>query len=203
MEDGPARQTRSATSCERGEKPSFSVIESESEMEPFITPNNSPTKVKTVKKKVRTPSGQVLFNSVEDIRRSFLQNSSLESGLRKEQSDDLCNSQVTNNLECANAIEDCDAPLPSEQPSRLRTSGHSSKQLQDKGQTGVKNQMQLQSQNNSKTADCGDQRNSIVYLEGSQDKMNSLHHIDWDCFENLAKRTVSLADQRRKEYKYR
>ena len=85
MKDGPARRTRSATtSTERngaGQAAIFSSVfnqlNSGSDSDGFKTPNNSPTKVKkSARKKGRTPSGQVLTNSVKDIRDFFSQNSS-------------------------------------------------------------------------------------------------------------------------------
>ena len=81
MEDGPARRTRSATNIQ-GEKEDFSSI-IESEIEVFKTPVNSPSVTRrNSKRKNRTPSGQQLSNSVEDIRNFFQQNVEHISGDR-------------------------------------------------------------------------------------------------------------------------
>ena len=81
MEDGPAKRTRSATGIERSEdeigQPLLQYSQPlgrDIETEIFKTPTNTPSKSKKLKKKLRTPSGHTLSNSVEDIRNFFIQN---------------------------------------------------------------------------------------------------------------------------------
>ena len=77
MEDGPARRTRSSTTTEKIK--GVDILNSNisvSDSEVFKTPQSSPSRNKRLlKKKNRTPSGQYLANSVEDIRNFFLQRS--------------------------------------------------------------------------------------------------------------------------------
>ena len=78
MENGPASRTRSATSekcVSQSLTPIFAQLEDfvESETDFFRTLTCSPIKNKKVKRKARTPSGQYLSSSVEDIRNFFLQ----------------------------------------------------------------------------------------------------------------------------------
>ena len=75
MEDGPARRTRSVTSIEKRDfdQPFNSSMHANTsdDYEVFKTPINTPLKQKRRKDKVRTPSGNELSGSVEDIRNFF------------------------------------------------------------------------------------------------------------------------------------
>ena len=85
MEDGPARRTRASKKIETDKEGEISAIlfksvsNSGSESDSFKTPSNSPTKQKRKTKGSRTPSGQLMSNSVKDIRDFFSQTQSCAS----------------------------------------------------------------------------------------------------------------------------
>ena len=77
MEDGPATRTRGAKKVESELSAIlFNNSNPNSDSESFKTPSNTPTRSAKRKKVSRTPSGQALSSSVEDIRNFFSQESS-------------------------------------------------------------------------------------------------------------------------------
>ena len=99
MEDGPAKRTRSSvnpdkrTSTRTPLKGEVLNFDSETELDSFKTPLNSPIKSKSQRKGSRTPSGQVLTSSVKDIRNFFLQESQVNRSEETARSNTLVSEQ--------------------------------------------------------------------------------------------------------------